>query len=195
MDGSSDDDDHLNLLSAEAAAEVAEEVVAAPDGIIDNEAMEVDLPVDSIQEASPPTDAQAPPPFPAQRRAIRCTGQTRQGEITVEPVCMQLTRTQSDSSVPMAMRSVGIQAEYGPETLAKHWKRVLVTRERLADKKRKRKAPASPTREATASTAPQPIPPPPTEVERPAFMQAKRLKLTTVDKPVLSSTEVVPEFF
>ena len=106
---------------------------------------------------------------------------------------MQLTHTQSDGSVPKAMRSVGIQAEYGRETLAKRWKRVLVTRERLAEKKRKRKAPASPTREGSSSSAPQSIPPPPTEVERPAFMQAKRPKLTTADKPVLPSTVVVPE--
>ena len=106
---------------------------------------------------------------------------------------MQISKTQSHGSMPMAMRSVGIQAEYGRETLAKRWKRVLVTRERLAEKKRKRKAPASTTDEGTSSSAPQAIPPPPTEVERPAFMQAKRPKLTTVDKPVLPSTVVVPE--
>ena len=192
-DSSSNGDDNPILPSAEAHAEVAEEVVAAPNANDENEAMDVDPPVASIQDASAPTDAQAPPPSPAQRRAVRCTGQIRQGEVSVEPACMQLTRTQSDGSVPRVMRSVGIQAEYGRETLAKRWKRVLVTRERLAEKKRKRKAPALPTSEGTSSAASQAVPPPPTEVERPAFMQAKRPKLTTADKPVLSSTVVVPE--
>ena len=97
--------------------------------------MDVDLPVYPIEEPSIPTDAQAPP-SPAKCRAVRCTGQLRQCEVTVEPTCMQLTKTQSNGPQPMVMQLVGIQAEYGRETLQKRWKRVLMTREHLAEKKR-----------------------------------------------------------
>ena len=191
-DEDDDDEEESGAIEGNSIAQAAADV----DDDAEVEGMEVDPSVDSIQEPSPPTDAQAAPPSPARRRAVRCTGQLRQGEVTVEPASMQLTTTQSDGPKPVVMRSVGIQAEYGRETLQKRWKRVLVTRERLAEKKRKRKAPASPTREGQAATSPsaaQNVPPPPSEVQRPAFMQAKRPKPTTVDKPQLSSTVVVPE--
>ena len=105
------------------------------------------------------------------------------GEIEEEPAQPFIPR---QGPAPSGTRSIGCQADFGRESLIKRLKKLSASKERWSEMKRKRKLEAESQRQpeaANTSSAAQASPTPPSEVQRPAFMQAKRPRIAPPAKP------------
>ena len=178
-----DDDDAVDYDEDEVLRDSAEE------------GMEVDPPCDLHQEPTIPTSAAAPLlPSPA-TQVPRVIGLLKAGEIEEEPVQPWTPPSQRQGPPPTTTRSIGCQADFGRETLSKRLERLTASRARYAEIKRKRKAEAEAQRQpeaANSSSAAQASPSPASEVQRPAFMQAKRPRVAPPGKSPSSGGAEVP---
>ena len=157
--------------------------------------MEVDPPCDPMQEPSNPTTAAAPL-IPSPTVCVpRIVGLLKAGEITEEPAQPWVSPNQRPGPPPTSTRSIGCQADFGRETLSKRLERLTASRARFSMIKRKRKAEAEAQRQPEAANSPSAAQVPPTsssEVQRPAFMQAKRPRVEPAGKSPSSGGAEVP---
>ena len=160
-----------------------------------DEGMEVDPPCNLLQEPSPPTLAAAPLLPSPTTQVPRIVGLLKAGEISEEPAQPWVSPSQRQGPPPSSTRTIGCQADFGRETLCKRLERLVASRARYAEIKRKRKLETEAQRQpeaANSSSAAQVTPAPSSEVQRPAFMQAKRPRIDPPGKSPPSGGAEVP---